>query len=94
MEPEAQGDNGAIVVTAPGSTLTLQPSAYTTVAEPPGLTMTESPTLASAAVDRLETLTLIDREVALAGLNGGGPGRTREEPRYSRHRVPLAELSA
>jgi hypothetical protein len=46
LDPEAQGDSGAMVVTAPGWILTLQPSSYTTVALPLGPTMTESPTLA------------------------------------------------
>jgi hypothetical protein len=50
FDPEAQGDNGAMVITAPGRTSTLQPSSYVIVALPPGPTITESPTLAVAAL--------------------------------------------
>ena len=65
LDPEAQGDSGAMVVTAPGWILTLQPSSYTTVALPPGPAMMEFIDIgAGAAGERFEALAVIDGEVA------------------------------
>jgi hypothetical protein len=78
LDPEAQGDNGAIVVTAPGlAAIVINDSRAATWTNHNRVTDIGADT----ACGRPKSLALIDGEIAESGLHHSGPGRAGDEQR-------------